>query len=340
MISNAIIMAGGEGRRLRPLTEHRPKPLMPLLDEPVIGMTLRLLRRHGLKEATLTLCYRADDIRHALGDGRAYGIRLHYAVEDTPRGTAGSVKDASRAMEGTVLVLSGDGLTDADLTALYHQHKASGAAASMMVKRVVDPSAYGVCVTDGQGRIVAFREKPVDAPANSLVNTGIYFLEPEALAMVPDEGAYDFGREMFPAMLACGMHIHALESNAYWCDIGSREAYARAQLDLLTGQVGLPVHGQRMGGAIMGKGCRLAPDVRIAGRCYIGDHARIGRGAVLGSGTVIQSGAVIGSSVHLENACLWENACIDSGSIFKNVVVMPQNGHASLQRIVPYTGQN
>lgn len=336
MIRNAIIMAGGEGRRLRPLTERRPKPLMPLLDEPVIGMTLRLLRRHGICGATVTLCYRADDVRHALGDGAAYGVKLRYAVEETPRGTAGSVKDAARNMEGAVLVLSGDGLTDADLTALYQRHVQSGAAASLVVKRVDSPSAYGVCEADEEGRILRFREKPKDAPPGSLVNTGIYFLEPSALARIPDDGAYDFGREMFPAMLESGVKLQALETDAYWCDIGSREAYCKAQMDLLTGHVGLPVHGQRVGRAIVGRGCRLAPDVRIAGRCYIGDHARIERGAVIGGGTVIQPGAVVGPSVHLENACLWENACIDGGTILKNVVVMPQGGHRSLQRIVPY----
>lgn len=335
MVQNAIIMAGGEGRRLRPLTEHRPKPLMPLLDEPVIGMTLRLLRRHGIRRATLTLCYRAEDIRHALGDGTAYGIALDYAVEDTPRGTAGSVKDAARGMEGTVLVLSGDGLTDADLTGLWQRHRDSGAEVSLVVKRVEDASAYGVCEVDASGRVTAFREKPEGAPAGSLVNTGIYFLEPAALARIPDEGSYDFGRELLPAMVAEGAAVQALETGAYWCDIGSREAYCKAQLDLLTGQVALPVHGQRVGRAIVGRGCSLAPDVRIAGRCYIGDYARIGQGAVLGAGTVIQPGAVVGPSVRLENACLWENARIDGGAIVKNVVVMPQGGHQSLQRMIP-----
>lgn len=336
MVESAIIMAGGEGRRLRPLTEHRPKPLMPLLDEPVIGMTLRLLRRHGIHRATLTLCYRAEDIMRALGDGTAYGVSLRYAVEETPRGTAGSVKDAARGMAGTVLVLSGDGLTDADLTALYEQHRAGGAALSMVVKRVENPRSYGLCKVDGCGRVVGFEEKPEYPQANSLVNTGIYFLEQEALALIPEEGMYDFGRELLPEMVAAGKAVQALETDAYWCDIGSREAYGRAQLDMLTGQVGLPVHGHRMGTAIVGRNCHVAKDVRIAGRCYIGDHARVERGTVLGEGTVILPGAVVGPSVRLENACLWENAAIDGGTILRNVVVMPQGGHRALQRIVPY----
>lgn len=334
MLRNAVIMAGGEGKRLRPLTEHRPKPLMPLLDEPVIGMTLRLLRRHGIREATLAVCYRAEDIRNALGDGSAYGMELHYAVEETPRGTAGCVKDAAKHMQGTVLVLSGDGLTDADLTALYQRHAESGASFSMVVKRVADPAGYGVCETDASGKVLRFREKPANAAKNSLVNTGIYFIEPEVLERIQETGTCDFGRELLPRMLAEGIHLQALETDAYWCDIGSREAYARAQTDLLAGQVGLPVAGKRMGQAIMGKGCSIAPGVRFAGRCYIGDHVSIGRGTVIGGGTVIRPGATVGASVRLENACLWENACIGGGAILKNVVVMPQNGHSTLQRIV------
>ena len=341
MVENVIIMAGGEGRRLRPLTELRPKPLMPLLDEPVVGMTLRLLRRHGIRSATLTVCYRAEDIRRALGDGSAYGMALRYAVEETPRGTAGSVRDAARDMEGTVLVLSGDGLTDADLTALWERHRASGAETSLVVKLVENPGEYGVCETDADGRILRFAEKPgKDARPGSLVNTGIYFLEKNVLERIPEDGQYDFGRELFPAMLAAGVKLQALETDAYWCDIGSPSAYARAQSDLLAGRVALSVPGLRRGGAILGRGCRLGPGVRIEGRCYVGSYARVDGGTVLGAGTVIGSGACVGRNVHLENACLWAGARVDGGAILKNVVVMPQTGNRALQRMVSTGGKN
>lgn len=338
MVENVIIMAGGEGQRLRPLTEERPKPLMPLLDEPVIGMTLKLLRRYGMKRATLTVCYRADDIRHALKDGAAYGVALRYAQEDDPRGTAGSVRDAARSMSGTVLVMSGDGLTDIDLNEMWRRHVAGGATASLVLKRVENPGDYGVCDVDESGRIVRFREKPGDAAASgSLVNTGIYFLEQEALARIPDEGTYDFGRELFPAMLEAGVALQGLETDAYWCDIGCREAYAQAQMDLLMGKVGLPVRGRKMGSAIMAADSTIAPDVRITGRCYIGRNAQVGRGTVLGPGTVLNDGAQVGRNARLENACLWENARVDGGTILKNVVVVPKNGHQGIQRLVPYT---
>lgn len=335
MVENAIIMAGGEGQRLRPLTENRPKPLMPLLDEPVIGMALRLLHRHGVDKATVTVCYRAEDIRHALGDGEAYGVRLTYAVEDTPRGTAGSVKDAAHGMTGTVMVLSGDGLTDADLTGLWTRHVQSGAVFSLAAKRVDDPTGYGVCQTDGKGKITGFLEKPENAPTGSLVNMGLYFMEQQVLEKIPETGTCDFGRELLPRLLAEGAHVQALETDAYWCDIGNREAYCKAQQDLLTGRVGLPVRGVRAGSAILGEKCRVARDVRITGRCYIGDHARVNSGAVLGQGVVILPGAVVGCGARLENACLWENACIEPGSMLRNVVVAPQTGNRGLQRILP-----
>lgn len=335
MIENAIILAGGEGRRLRPLTEQRPKPLMPLLGQPVMGYTLRLLRRHGIPHATVTLCYRAQDIIRALGDGSSYGVSLAYQVEEQPRGTAGSVKDAAQGMSGTVLVLSGDVLTDADLTGLYTRHRASGAALSMAVKRLPCAEGLGVCDTDAAFRVIAFHEKPDPPPQNALVNTGIYFMEPEALALIPSVGAAGIAQDLLPMLLSAGMPVQALEMNAYWQDIGNPQSYAQAQQDMLAGQVAVQVPGRRAGAAIMGQGCSIAADVRMTGRCYIGDHAHVDSGAVLGPGTVLLSGVHVGRSARLENACLWENAWVDNGSILKNVVVMPRNGHASLQRIIP-----
>ena len=211
----------------------------------------------------------------------------------------------------------------------------------MVVKRVENPGEYGVCETDSDGRILRFAEKPgKDARPGSLVNTGIYFLERSALERIPEDGPYDFGREMFPAMLAAGGRLHAIETDAYWCDIGNPAAYARAQGDLLAGRVALPVPGLRQGGAILGRGCSLAPGVRIEGRCYVGSFARVDGGTVLGAGTVIGSGATVGRNVHLENACLWAGAQVDGGAILKNVVVIPQTGHRALQRMVSTGGKN
>lgn len=331
-----VIMAGGEGRRLRPLTEERPKPLMPLLDEPVLGMTLQLLRRHGAEEATVTVCYRAEQVMRALGDGGAYGVRLRYVREATPRGTAGSVLDAAAGAKGTVLVMSGDGLTDCDLTGLAKRHRQGGGLASLVLKRLDKPEEYGVCELAADGRIVRFTEKPMAAASGSLVNTGIYFLEPEALAWIPARGSCDFGRELLPELVAADARVMGLETDAYWCDIGSREAYAQAQMDLLLGRVGLAIRGRRQGGAILAPGMQLAPGVQVTGRCYVGQNAHIGAGTVLGPGTVVGRGAQVGRNVRMEHACLWENARVGGDAILRNVVVMPRAGNETLQRVVPY----
>ena len=334
MIAQAVIMAGGEGRRLRPLTEERPKPLMPLLDEPVIGMTLRLLHRHGVERATVTLRYMAGAVMDALGDGSAWGVRLRYSVEEAPRGTAGSVRDAVRSVPGTVLVMSGDCLTDADLSELAAQHEASGLRFSVVVRRMRgDVSAFGLCRAEA-GRLTGFEEKPQDGADGGLINTGIYLLDPALLEQVPAEGLYDFGCDFIPALLRAGEAVGALETTAYWCDIGSRDAYHRAQMDLLMGRVGLPVGGERRGHAIVAGGTQIDEGVRVTGRCYIGQGVRVGRGTVLGAGTILNGGSRVGRNVRLENTTLWENARIDGGTVLRNVVVIPQRGSSNVQRLV------
>ena len=336
MVEHAIIMAGGAGMRLRPLTEERPKPLIPLLDEPVAGYALKLLRRHGIRQATMTLHCMADQVMQAFGDGAAYGVALRYQVEEEPRGTAGSVRDAAAGMTGTVLVLSGDGLTDCDLTAMYAYHKASGAKASLVLARVEDPSPYGLCERAPDGRILRFVEKPEGAAAPALVNTGIYFLEREVLDRIPPDMPWDFGRDVFPPMAREGLGLYGFPMRGYWCDIGNPNAYARAQTDLLMGRVGLPIRGRRVGRAILADDARVDQRAQLTGRCYVGPGAVISGGATLGPGTVIGRGAQVGQGARIEHACLWENVRVDGGSILKHVVVMPRHGNSDLQRVAPY----
>ena len=333
MLEQAIIMAGGEGKRLLPLTEARPKPLMPLLGEPVIGMTLHLLRRHGIRRASLTVRWMADKIMDALGDGSAYGVRLRYSREQEPMGTAGGVRLAAKDMTGTLLVMSGDGLTDFDLAELYQAHIAAGNPMSMVVKRIKgDVSAYGVCQT-ADGLLTGFCEKQPGVEGGT-INTGIYFIERELLDLIPEGKHYDFACDLIPELLNLGIKINALEAYGYWCDIGSRDAYHQAQMDLLAGRVGLPVEGTRMGHAIVAPGCRIEPHVRVTGRCYIGRGSHVGRGTVLGKGTILNSGVHIGRNVRLENTTLWEKSRLDSGTVLRNVVVIPENGQPGLQRLV------
>ena len=229
MAMQAVIMAGGAGMRLRPMTCDCPKPLVPLCGAPVMDYALRLLARYGYDCATATLCYRPQDIKSAFGEGR-HGVTLCYSEEKTPLGTAGSVLHALEGDADTVLVLSGDGLTGCDLSDALRFHQRVGAAATLVLKSVDIPLAYGVVATDERGRILRFIEKPDwSRVVSSQVNTGVYLLEREALALIPRDRPFDFGRELFPLMLQKGMPLYGYPTRAYWCDVGDPAALLRAQ---------------------------------------------------------------------------------------------------------------
>ena len=298
----AIIMAGGEGVRLRPLTDERPKPLVPLLGEPCVGYALTLLRRYGIGRIGATLWYRPEEIRKALGGGERWGAALRYYEESVPCGTAGSVRMAMEELKDSFFVLSGDGLTDVDLSAAMAFHREKDALATLVLKRVGVPLAYGVVVTEGDGRITRFVEKPGwKGVVSDLVNTGVYILEPEIFRHIPAEGAPDFGRDIFPALAAEGLPLYGYETDAYWCDIGDQRAYLQAQRDLLAGRVNLPHPagidpGARMDAAAAAEGC-----------CWVGPGAVIGPGAriidaVIGPGARVEKGALV------RDSCLWAGA--------------------------------
>lgn len=304
MTLQAIIMAGGEGIRLRPLTMNLPKPLCPLLNKPVMGYAVELLRRHGVSRIGATLWYQPQKIRSVFGRGERFGIEMRYFEEKEPLGTAGSVKLARKQIDGTFFVLSGDGLTDCDLTKALNFHKAKGAIATLVLKRVHVPLPYGVVVTDREGRITRFVEKPSWSRAYSdLVNTGVYILEPSVLDLIPDSGMPDFGKDIFPALAAGELPLYGYETEDYWCDVGQMEAYMQAQRDLMDGRVNLPHE------AGISERAKVSPTARIEGRCLIGPDTAIGPGAVIRD-AVIGSRCVIGEGAAVENACLWDRAAV------------------------------
>lgn len=330
-----IVLAGGEGTRLRPLTEGLPKPLVPLLDEPVAGYVLQLLRRHGVREATMTLRCGAEQVKAAFDSGSGYSVVLSYAEEDMPLGTAGSVK-AAAVGERTLLVISGDILTDCDLSTMYASHRASGALATIALAEVEDTARYGLCKMDEGGYIRRFIEKPgQDAPRHGWVNAGIYFLEPQVLKRIPPDTFWDFGRDVFPRMAAEGL-LHGFPLSGYWQDIGTLAGYAQGQTDLLMGRVGLAVRGRRVGRAMIGKGAQVDARAKITGRCFIGEHASVGPGVTLGEGAVLCRGVCVNGSVRVEHACLWPDAHVEGVAALRHVVILPRHGHCELERIAPY----
>ena len=298
----AIIMAGGEGVRLRPLTMHTPKPLAPLLGKPVMGYAIELLKAHGIKNIGVTLWYRPRMISRAFGKGEGWGVQLKYFEETEPLGTAGSVKMAKDDIREPFFVLSGDGLTDCDLTDALAFHRKKKALATLVLKRVSMPLPYGVVLTDREGRITRFIEKPDwSRVLSDLVNTGIYILEPEILDAVPAGGRPDFGKDIFPALLERGLPVYGYETGGYWCDVGDQRAYLEAQRDLLEGRVRLPCPRG------VDAEARVDPTARLEGPCLVGAGARIGPGAQI-RGAVIGNGCVIGAGAVVENACLWAGA--------------------------------
>lgn len=300
----AIIMAGGEGVRLRPLTMEKPKPLVPLLGEPVMGYALKLLKIHGVHDVGVTLWYQPKKIRAAFGRGEAWGVKLRYYEETVPLGTAGSVRMAKDQIKDPFFVLSGDGLTDCDLTKAMAFHRAKGALATLVLKRVSVPLPYGVVLTDGENRITRFIEKPGWSRVYSdLVNTGIYLLDPAIFDHIPENGMPDFGKDIFPSLVQQGLPVYGFETDGYWCDVGDQRAYLAAQMALLQGQVSLP-HPEGIQ-----KNARVDASVQCIGPCFVGAGAAIGPGAVLRH-AVIGEQCTVGAGARIENTCLWTGAAV------------------------------
>jgi mannose-1-phosphate guanylyltransferase/phosphomannomutase len=325
MALQAIIMAGGEGVRLRPLTLDKPKPLVPVLGEPVMGYSLKLLKRHGLLDVAATVLYLPHAIRDAFGKGEKYGVNLHYLEEAQPMGTAGSVRLAKGMVTDTFVILSGDGLTDCDLTEAIAFHKSRNAQATLVLKSVPIPLSYGVVITDDTGRVQRFVEKPDwSGVFSDQVNTGIYILEKEVLDLIPEDSAYDFGKDLFPRMVREGMAVYGYPMTGYWCDIGDQGAYLQAQLDLLRGEADFDVPGRPSGHAILEGSCTLEPNVTLEGLCYIGEGALIKQGAILSEGAVIGPGTIIEEGAHITRSCLWEYCRVGRCSRIEGAILCRQ----------------
>ena len=235
----AILLAGGQGRRLRSITGSLPKPMVPLVGVPVLDRLLDLLRRNGFTDVCMTLCYRPEVIQEHCGDGSSYGVHLKYRIESEPRGTAGGVRACSDFYgRGGFLVISGDAACSFDLLQLYRQHQSSGAAVTVALYPDAEPLQYGLVLQDREGYVRHFIEKP-DWPhvVTDLVNTGIYIVSPRAMTYVPEDTPFDFANDLFPLLLAADEPILGVPMDGYWCDIGTPRAYYRCCLDVLDGRL-------------------------------------------------------------------------------------------------------
>jgi mannose-1-phosphate guanylyltransferase/phosphomannomutase len=258
----AVVMAGGEGTRLRPLTSSRPKPLVPILNKPCMQHTIELLKRAGITDIVVTLYYLADEIEGYFGDGSELGVNLIYTVEDTPLGTAGSVKKAEEYLkDDTFIIVSGDALTDLDVDKALAYHREKNSVATLVLQHVDNPLEFGVVVTDDGGRIRRFLEKPSWGEVFSdTVNTGMYILEPSVFDYMQPERSYDWSQDIFPQLLQEDQPMFGYIMGEYWTDVGSLSQYRQAQYEMLQGKTQLPIEGRREGGDIwIGEGTEIDP---------------------------------------------------------------------------------
>jgi mannose-1-phosphate guanylyltransferase / phosphomannomutase len=319
----AVVMAGGEGTRLRPLTSNQPKPMVPVVGKPCMEHILELLREHGLNDVIVTVAFLPQAIRTYFGQGETLGMQIGYSVEESPLGTAGSVRLAAKQLDDTFLVISGDALCDVDLSELVAFHHERGAAVTIGLKAVDNPLEFGIVVTDEEGRIERFLEKPSWSQVFSdTINTGIYVLEPEVLRHVPTDRPYDFSKELFPYLLEMGRPLYGYVLDGYWQDIGNLDQFRQANFDALEENVRLNIPGIRIRGNVwLGEGVDIADLEQIEGPAYIGNYCRIAPGATVGSHSVLSNSvtlrerarttrSVIDASTHIGRSSLIEGAIL------------------------------
>jgi mannose-1-phosphate guanylyltransferase/phosphomannomutase len=320
----AVVMAGGEGTRLRPMTANQPKPMLPVANRPIMEHVLRLLKRHGFTDTVVTVQFLASLVRNYFGDGEDFGVRLQYATEDMPLGTAGSVKNAEDALrDEPFVVISGDALTDADLSEMVQFHKQNGALVTIGLKRVPNPLEFGIIIVDEDGRIQRFLEKPTWGQVFSdTVNTGIYVMEPEVLAEVPFGEAVDWSHDVFPRLLEAGAPLYGYIADAYWEDVGTLDSYLKAQADVLGGRVDVEIDGFEISpGVWVSPGAEVDPEAVLTGPLCIGDYAKVEPGAVLREFTTIGANVVVKEGAFLHRAVVHNNVYIGPGTNLRGCVI-------------------
>lgn len=339
-------MAGGEGTRLRPLSLGRPKPMTPLLGRPVMEHIIALLKGHGITDICITLCYKPQAVMDYFGDGKRFGVKLTYFVEEEPLGTAGSVKNCMTHLgREDFLVISGDCVCDLNLKQLMDFHREKGAAATLALYAHETPLEYGLVVTDEAGRVERFVEKPSWGQViTNRINTGIYLLSPAAMDRVPEKGTFDFGKDLFPALLKEGAPLYGCPLEGYWCDMGDCKAYLDCVCDALSGKVqldmGLPQRSPGVwaaepvpSGVTLVPPCWIDRGVVLGAGSLIGPHAALGRGAAVEEKSMVQrsvllEGARVGPRATLYGAILCREAAAQRGTVLNEGAVLGENALA------------
>jgi NDP-sugar pyrophosphorylase family protein len=313
----AVVLVGGEGTRLRPLTLLTPKPMVPVMNMPFLERTLRRLKAAGIDDVILPAGYLPEAITAYFGDGSSLGMRVRYVIEETPLGTAGALKNLESMIEGPFFVLNGDVLTSLDLTAMAAAHRARGGIGMLHLIRVEDPSAFGCVVHDDAGRISSFVEKPKreEAPTNE-INAGTYLFEREILDYIPAGRNVSIERETFPAVIAADQGLYSFTTDDYWIDLGKPEAYLDSHRHVFDGVMPLGLQPQ-----IDGPGADLVPRSAIVPPVFIGANVRVAPDAQIGPYTVLGDGCVVEAGASVRDSLLWDEVRVETGAQLDTVIV-------------------
>jgi mannose-1-phosphate guanylyltransferase len=315
----AVILVGGEGTRLRPLTSTVPKPVVPLVDRPFIAYMLEWLARHGVDDVVMSCGFLATAVRNVLGDGSQYGVRLRFVEEPEPRGTAGALKYAEDLLEERFLMLNGDVLTDLDLSAQLAQHEATGARGTLALVPVADPSAYGLVRTSADHAITEFVEKPsADQIDTNFISAGAYVLQREILDLIPPDRNVSIEREVWPQLVGDGLYGFA--ADAYWLDIGTPERYLQGTFDILEGNVATAV-ADRLGPGYLAVGERVAAEGRIVPPALVDRGCEIAAGAHVGSLVVLGEGVSVGPGATIERSVVLHGAQVGAHCQLRDCIV-------------------
>jgi mannose-1-phosphate guanylyltransferase len=325
----ALFLAGGMGTRLRPLTDNLPKPMVPIMNQPLLERTFMKLKKCGITEIMISTCYHPEYIKNYFGDGSNLNMKIRYTIEETPMGTGGAVKMAEKYLKESFLVFNSDILTDIDFSKMIAFHKSKKAMATIAVTEVKNTSIYGVIDYDESGYASAFIEKPKPGESDSKsINAGIYIFEPEIFKEISGNRPVSIEHEIFPKLLRQNHKIAVYQSNCYWMDIGTIEKYRQAHWDIMNGKCKLVEGEFNKNKVSFGTKVSLGLDAKIIGPAFIGDNVILGAGVLINH-SVIGKGVTVGENSKINGSIIWNNVVISKGAVLNDAVVTESSGENS-----------
>jgi mannose-1-phosphate guanylyltransferase/phosphomannomutase len=334
----AIIIAGGLGTRLRPLTYNVPKPIVPLANKPFVFHQIELLRKFGIKEVILNLHYLSDNIKNIFGDGEKLGVKIYYSIEEHPLGTAGAVKNAEKYFDNDpMIIFNGDILTDINLEKMIKFHDEKKAKVSIALTVVEDPTSYGLVICDKNDRVTEFREKPSwEHVIANTINAGIYIADPGIFKLVPKNKEFSFERQLYPTLLEKGEKIYGYVTDAYWMDIGNPAKYLRAHRDILNGDVMANIPGNKISANIwVEDDVNISDSAKVKGPALIGSHCKIAEDVLLEEYVVLGDSVTIGKGAKLKNCVVHGQTIINEGSRIEGAVI---GSHCTIEELSTISG--